>query len=123
MRSANPRSSGASPAGLRSGGYLLLVIAGLHLGGAVLSGAASGGLFHLTAAAVYVLLAAAVARGMVWVAWIAFIAVIAGTAVAIAGLNGPSPVAKWLLWGILTGNVAAAVVLFGAIWSKTATTG
>lgn len=100
---------------MRAAGYLLLVSAALHVVGVALAGFSEAALL-LAPVAVYVVLFAGLARGMMWVAWLAFVAMLVGSAGAIAELNVPSPLPAPVLWGILAADLAAAVLLFGAIW-------
>ncbi len=102
---------------MKIAGYALLLDAALQVAAVAAAGFPGGTLPLLIAAAIYVLLSAGLARGMMWVAWLAFIVVIVGSAATISGLFAPSPMPDWALWGGLAANVAALVLLFGAIWS------
>jgi len=101
---------------MRQAGYFLLASAGLHVIGWVLSGFAFDSLFLLLPPVIYILLFAGLARGMMWVAWVAFLCMLGGAAGTIAELNSASAVPDWVLWGILGADLAAAVLLFAAIW-------
>jgi hypothetical protein len=101
---------------MRTAGYVLLFSAVLHLVAVAASGFAAQALFLLAPAALYVVLSAGLARGMLWVAWIAFIAMLGGTAGAIVELNADSILPDWPFWGILAADILAAALLFFTIW-------
>jgi hypothetical protein len=97
-------------------GYFILISAALHVAGVALAGFAGDTLFLLGPAALYAMLYAGLARGMMWVAWIAFVAMLGGSMGAISELFAVSPVPAWVFAGILGTDICAAILLFGAIW-------
>lgn len=102
---------------MRTAAALLLVSAALHLIGVALEGFRSESLFLLGPAALYGLLAAGLNRKMILAAWIAFICMLGGSAGTVAELAGVPIAPRWVLWGILGADLAAAVALFAALWT------
>lgn len=102
---------------MRTAGAFLLLSAALHLVGVALEGFRSESLFLLGPAVLYVGLFAGLARNMIWFAWIAFICMLGGAAGTFAELVSEPIAPRWVLWGILGADLAAAVVLFAAIWN------
>ena len=94
---------------------LLLISAALHVVGFVLGEYAMP--FLLIPPVIYIVLAAGLSRGKIWVAWIALLCMIGGSAGTIVELFNPSAVPQWVFQGILATDLAAALVLFGAIWA------
>lgn len=102
---------------MRIAGALILLSAILHVVGVVLAGFPGLTAFFLGVAVFYCCLALGLFRGMMVVAWAAFICMLGGAAGALAELVGGSAVPAPILWGILAADVAAALLLFGAIWA------
>ncbi|MEM8803606.1 MAG: hypothetical protein AAGF55_13825 [Pseudomonadota bacterium] len=100
---------------MRTAAILLLISAALHVVGFVLGGFEP--IFLLFPPVLYVVLAAGLSRGKIWVAWIALICMLGGSAGAIVELFNPSSVPTWVFQAILTADLAAALTLFGAIWT------
>lgn len=101
---------------MRNAGYIILISAALHVAGVAMAGFSGESLSLLIPVAIYLLLFAGLARGMMGVAWIALIAMLGGAAGAIVELYSVSVLPEWALWGILGADLVAAVLLFGAIW-------
>ena len=102
---------------MRLAGHFMLLSAAFHLAGVAVAAFSGEAMALLGPAAVYVLLFAGLARGWMLAAWLSFLAMIVGIAGAIAALQAPAAAPAWVFWAILASDAAAAVVLFGAIWS------
>ena len=100
---------------MKAAAILLLVSAALHVVGFILGGFAP--LFLLFPPVLYAALAAGLARGKIWIAWIALICMLGGSAGSIVELFNPSSVPVWVFQAILAMDLAAALALFGAIWT------
>ena len=106
---------------MRNAGYLILLSAVLHVAGVALAGFSAGTLVLILPALTYVVLYVGLARGWMPVAWLAFVAMLVGAAGAVAELAGVPIISSWVLWGILAADLAAAGLIFAAIWKgKTA---
>lgn len=102
---------------MRVAGYILLLSAALHVLAVVLAAFSPDAVILLVPAVLYLLLAAGLSRGMLWVAWISFICMIVGAAGALSAMFGAWPVPVWVFASIFVADLAAAVLLFGTIWS------
>ena len=102
---------------MKSAGILLLISAALHVIGVVLAGFSPDALILLVPAAFYLFLVAGLSRGIMWIAWLAFICMLGGAAGALAAIYGGWSIPAWVFVGIFMADLAAAVLLFLAIWS------
>jgi hypothetical protein len=103
---------------MKTAGLFLLVSAGLHVVGSVLSGFSAVGLFLLFPAVLYSAFWFGLRRGLTWVAWIALICMLGGMAGTGVELLKVSSVPNWILWGIIAADFAVAAFLAKAIFAK-----
>lgn len=101
---------------MKYAGFLALLSAAIHGVGCVLSGFSANGLFLLGPGVLFALLGLALLRAVPASAWISFILLMGSAAAAVGNLVTPSTVPDVTFWGILVVNLAAVVLLFGAIW-------
>lgn len=101
---------------MKQAASLLIFSAALHVGGVAAAGFAPGLVTALVLAAILILLAAGLSRGIRGVAWLTFVVLMFAVAWSVAQLFGPAPVPVWAAWGILGVNVVAALMVFAEIW-------
>ena len=97
-------------------GIFLLISAGLHVVGSALTGFAGVGLFLLFPAVLYTGFYFGLLRGIIWVAWVALICMLGGMAGTAYELVRASPIADWVLIGIIAADLGAAILLTRLLW-------
>lgn len=98
-------------------GYLIWASAVLHL--PILAIAmATYGTTMLAAIIIYGALGFGLTRGMRWVGWISFLVMLVGIIAALVGMLDSLGIVSTLFTAILALDIAAALLLFRALWFK-----
>ena len=98
-------------------GYVIWASAILHLPVLALDFAAYG-MAMIAVIAVYAVLGLGLTRGMRWVGWISFLVMLVGLVAALVGTMDNNGILSTLFAAILALDIAAALLLFRALWFK-----